>query len=356
MEEMFTETEFPIDVPIRNCTKNQRNLYRRAKVNNCFYYMTPVTVTYLVLDKDALMRALDVDNIDSKNHHLHHIHSQSKLIPIQVVPLTDTRNLLVSTHRSVAQDLLNWMTDKEITVDDGDHDHEERIRLVGPRAGDRIKQYLGIHVIFPEDGNGNLICNKDHNMIFLQGIIGDRPFIDILLSATSCKPTWQALVRNRGHLVGGLLNMKMLHFNAGQSFFPDFGYAVGMDHCYQVIQDHGLSKVHLHQKELEHRLIQMDVNARIPVCLTAASKGNVCTGAKVIVVKGDDHESNSDNTAAIVEFGAFCMQQGCGKGITCLSVASLLAIIRESGRENDMTCWIRNPLSDTLRCVRVSII
>lgn len=96
----------------------------------------------------------------------------------------------------------------------------------------------------------------------------------------------------------------------------------------------------------------MHAASLIPVVVQAAAKGKVTTGAAVFLA------TDSSEAAAVVQFGAFCLDVGCEKGIACLSVASLLTLSRSAEQDDSqqLTCFVRNPRSDALRRVFVHII
>lgn len=357
MEQMFLETEFPISVPICNATKNRRNLYRRAKHNNCFYYMTPITASIAV--NAGLSDVKQAIYCSTPGDHFHHIifEAGQMIGPIEVLAV-EPEKIIVSTHRSTARKVLDFLSTR-FDVDEDEHGFEERIRLVGPQAIEILQTSMNITLTFPE----SVSHVTQNEMVFISSKIADsRPFVDIMLSTVGCKQKWQQLVRNRSHLVGGLENLRVLYFNAGHSFFPDFGYpdarGTSLDNV-MVCRDPQLSDLQTQSiKGLEQKLTGISSQTLIPVCLIARGKGNVGTGASIHV------QESGGESIGVVEFGAFCLEKGRGKGMACLSVESLLTLIRrlssvvsaEANAGNDILCYIKEPASTVTRVTSVHIL
>ena len=241
---------------------------------------------------------------------------------------------------------------RDFLVDDTDHGFEERIRLVGPDSLKRANQYLGTEVSFPD----GVDVVRTGCGFAIRGNIGSRTFVDLIVSRKEAKAVWQQLVRNRGHMVGGLENLRMLFFNASRPFFPDLGFpdsrATG-----HVVRDPSLLSKATCLADVESELKPLSETSLLPVCLLVQGSGRCESGARVLV-PGNEGAAGAEEESEEVQFGAYCLEEGHWKGITCLSVRLMRRLVsraREQGHPS-ISCLLQNPRSPVPRSALVSLI
>ncbi|KAI1304898.1 hypothetical protein HDE_01687 [Halotydeus destructor] len=242
-------------VPIRNNTKNERNLHRMAKRGICYYYMS------------SFMKALKIRiGFNEMQLFLHQLISpESKSLIENVEDREQTVNLYepekyplgligpvalswssskcewtvwchVSILESVTQLLTDRFSSENLSVDVADL---ERIKLVGPESFEKLEKVLEQKVSFSTEDNG-ILFNVDVSKIseleplcdptscYFQVVndnIGDRISLDIVVEKKCARAIWNKLIVNKSHLVGGIRDLKTLYFNSSKPLFPYFGFS-----------------------------------------------------------------------------------------------------------------------------------
>ena len=374
-----------IIIPIKNSTKNQRNLFRKSKDHCVYYYMSPYLRSFEISGRKSDISRTLMDMIPFKMHYHEElddhfrieIHGEDKKC-IELELLFLPNKTLVFCHFSVAQEVEKVLSNHFDTMFTSSSDKYERIRLVGPEADKRIKSYLDIDVCFTQETPFFIYEEK----IFVRFSIGDRHVIDIISLREETRDVWGRLVRNRGHFVGGLRNLEMLHFNVGQILFPSFGYP---DHPFSTrvsgldfnLDDPDMRVIrgpHLKfLSSLDNQALFDHLNTQdytptqtlFPVVMTAVGKGTPVAGTRVLIPSTEDDLSSPTTlgsgtervTCGVVEFGEYCLQEGTGKGMAFITMSGFIEILsihlKAKGVSNDKKCIFQVPNSS---CVRVGII
>ena len=76
------------------------------------------------------------------------------------------------------------------------------------------------------------------------------------------------------------------------------------------------------------RLQTYDDSSLVPIVLKASGKGKISREALIRL---------DDEVIGAIEYGDYCLDTGCGKGITCLTVSSVIRILKQGG-----VCTVQN--------------
>lgn len=236
-----------------NCTKNQRSLFRKARSSYCIYYLS------------NFMKCIKVKSSSENISYTSPIKFNLEGEEFLFVHCSERQN--VNNSNESDEDVSNLF---------------QLVRLVGVKSSE-------IAATLPQE-KCTLLTGKFDK---------DRPYVDVICSLDNFKQIiWPKLSKNKGHLVGGLRDWCMLHLNSNNICFPFFGYPHSI---------HSPSYTVLNEKYLQFNQ-SSEVNSLLPVVITATGRGTPC--------QWDEICSLDDNSViGLIEFGAYCMQSGRGKGV-----------------------------------------
>jgi hypothetical protein len=365
-------------VPIHNTNKNQRTLFRKSKNHCCYFYMSPYLRSFEVkgVKMESFLEKMSkftyekdiLDDLCKKKVFKIHVHDlQNNMIsPLEIFVIND--NLQVWCPFSVAQEVQKFL-DECFPHEHHSFEDVERIRLVGPESWNNTTKIMGVK---SSDETQDLAVQE--NSVIVRDAIGDRITTDLIVPRTECRNLWNLLVKNRGHFVGGLRDLKMLHFNAGQPLFPIFGYS---DHplnklsetneCMKICRESIRGLKDLDIKFLVEKLKTTNTSSFLNVIILSKGKGIPIKGSLIFkptsTYISTDYEENvmispsQKTSCGFVEFGDYCLEAGKGKGMGVVRISDLIEIIEtnilhqqnQQVSPNNIFCLYKKPTSDKIR-------
>lgn len=258
-----------------NNTKNQRSLFRKSKSDCTIYYLSNFM---RCIRKDMS----DEDASEKFTSPIHFTHNGDELMFVHVCET-------VGSQSRDASDLY------------------QLVRLVGAKAKD-------IADSLPRD-----------KCLLLTGHIDEaHPYVDVISIDGQFKPfIWPLLSKNKSHLVGGIRDWCMLHLNCGKACFPFFGYP-SSPHATSFAAYCGKKGEAPENEESSIVRSQSSLvkppssdHILVPVLLTASGRGTPIEGDEIVVPC-----DNGKSVIGSIQFGAYCMQSGCGKAIGTVCIRS----------------------------------
>lgn len=267
-------------IPIHNCTKNQRNLYKRANNNSVFYYIpfwSCLEFDYSSSNKQNLVDLLskftneqvgfsfgakifDQNDIQGNGVLFKPNHYPYQVIgPVDFMWNSQLNKLWLWTHISVYDSLFDEITkfnnEPEIKISKKKN-CLERFRVIGPLSLKTISKLIkfdlndiqsistpnsltyiqqkdnSVELIQPEQSfvwtsngqddddeqNSIIICNNNNRY-------NNKYCVDLITTTNSAKSTWYQLTENRNYLAGGYRDLKSLCLYTSSLMFPDVGFA-----------------------------------------------------------------------------------------------------------------------------------
>ena len=370
-------------IPLKNANKNQRTLFRKAK-NHCIYFymscflrcfeINGVSVDDFITKISPLTWDVDLlDHLTSKGICTIHVFNDKKQLISPLEVISNKNKLLIWCSFFVEKDVHDFLAQLFPTVSSSDL---ERIRLVGPEAAEKIKEFLKLDVTFTENQ-----CLVNHEgQLFIRDNIGDRNILDIVIPRSETRVTWSSLVKNRGHFVGGLRNLQMLHFNAGQLLFPAFGYPDhksnhSEDDSIQVTRGSTIRGLHgMDTQTIIEKLEQNNPMSYLPIMITSHGKGIPIKDSVlfkpsiedlITISKKEPIDSCvSREACGSVEFGEYCLEAGVGKGMAIILIKDLIEILEtnlkrsasQESQDKTRLIFYRKPTSKTFRVAVINFL
>ena len=243
-------------IPLRNNTKNYRNLHK-ASTRQCAFYYQPLSRSLeikfadqqqlneaLVLLKSLLNCPANLSDCVHKELDLFLYKDNRCLVPVSLLQPSQT-----SIWLSVPTDFYSFLNQKLTKLFSGIQlnftvyeNLFERFRLIGPKSNKYLELLLNNSSTKQPDDvrlaglltdettafrvvqNSKFIGNKTPDSVTI--VIKDRKnqIVDVLVSRRLAKRFWYALVKNKSHLVGGKVDQEYFALQNDLVSYPSIGF------------------------------------------------------------------------------------------------------------------------------------